>query len=160
MLQSSIKKSLILFLLCLNMTNAFVNPSSLFGVSTGTTPRQSHILSSSKHSDRFDMEELRHRIQQEKNHPLFDGLDNMEEQPQTVHILMFNPGTEQQGAHSIEFPKGSGNNSILAFASEEACHKFADSLKEQNFFDPTVSDEIVLQLHHYILFHSSKYLTT
>ena len=156
LLQSSIQKNLIWFLFLLDVTNAFVNPSFLFGVSTTTStsssprtaciPRQSHILSTSKHSDRFDMEELRQRIQQEKNHPLFDGRDTQKEQPQTINIIIFNPGTEQQGAHSIEFPKGSGNNSILAFESKEACHKFANSLKEQNFFDPTVSHEIVLRL--------------
>lgn len=90
------------------------------------------------------MEELRQRIQQENNHPLFD-MHNKEEQPQTVNIILFNPGTEQQGAHSIEYPKGSGKNVILAFESKEACRKCADSLKEQNFFDPTVS-EIILRL--------------
>jgi hypothetical protein len=88
------------------------------------------------------MEELRQRIQQKYKNPLFDthGDGDKEEQPQTVNIILFNTGTEQQGAHSIEFPKGSGNNMILAFESKQACRKFADSLKEQNFFDPTVSE--------------------
>jgi hypothetical protein len=59
--------------------------------------------------------------------------------PEKVHVVLFNPETAQQGAHTIEFPKGSGNNVILAFESSAACHKFAQLLKQQHFFDPMVS---------------------
>jgi hypothetical protein len=165
LLPSFIQKNLIWFLFVLDVTNAFVNPSlSLFGVVSTTTTRvstprqcqyQSHLLSTSNQhsSDHFDMEELRQRIQiqQEQNyHPLFDGRDKKEHPqspsppPQTVTIILFHPGTEQQGVHTIEYPKGSGTNMILAFESKLACRKFADSLKEQNFFDPTVSEEFEL----------------
>ncbi|KAG7373842.1 DUF3110 domain containing protein [Nitzschia inconspicua] len=54
--------------------------------------------------------------------------------PERVHIVVF---PSQNGAHSVEFPKGSGNNVIMAFASEQACRKFAVLLKKQNFFDPS-----------------------
>ncbi|KAG7337836.1 Clp domain containing protein [Nitzschia inconspicua] len=54
--------------------------------------------------------------------------------PERVHIVVF---PSQNGAHSVEFPKGSGNNVIMAFASEQACHNFAVLLKKQNFFDPS-----------------------
>jgi hypothetical protein len=55
--------------------------------------------------------------------------------PERVHIVVF---PSHDGAHTVEFPKGSGNNVILAFASEEACRKFAQSLEKQHFFDPMV----------------------
>lgn len=40
----------------------------------------------------------------------------------------------------IRFPKGSGNNMILAFESKSECEQFSQFLKDQQFFDPTVSD--------------------
>jgi len=39
--------------------------------------------------------------------------------PEDVYIILFNPGTEQEGVHTVEYPKGSGNNVILAFESKE-----------------------------------------
>jgi hypothetical protein len=59
--------------------------------------------------------------------------------PTKAHIVLFNPGTDREGVHTIEFPKGSGNNLILAFESRIECEQFSDLLKDQNFFDPSVS---------------------
>jgi len=56
--------------------------------------------------------------------------------PENVHIILFKPNTEEQGIHTIEYPKGSGNNIILAFESKVACDEFAATLKAQQFFDP------------------------
>ena len=53
------------------------------------------------------------------------------------HVVIFQSGTMNQGAHTIEYhPQGSGNNVVLAFESYHACLHFAESLAEQHFVDP------------------------
>jgi uncharacterized protein (DUF1330 family) len=105
--------------------------------------------------DSFDMDELRQRIRAEQTKPysniaLQTSILNVHptiQQPkvETVYIVSFQKcggvhgGIQRRGGvHSIEYPKGSGNNVILAFASRDACEKFAESLRAQHFFDPTV----------------------
>jgi hypothetical protein len=56
--------------------------------------------------------------------------------PEDVFIVLFNPDTDREGVHTLEYPVGSGLNKILAFESKEECEQFAASLKEQQFFDP------------------------
>jgi len=104
------------------------------------TPNEKPTSSSSSSSNGGDtvliMKELKQRINELTNpyHELFANLKNgREERPEHVHIILFKPDTEEQGLHSIEYPKGSGSNFVLAFASEQACDKFAASLKAQNF---------------------------
>ena len=92
--------------------------------------------------------------------------------PEDVYIILFNPGTEQEGVHTVgkqqknhfflilpkrifsfkilkylsqigfciypEYPKGSGNNVILAFESKEECDRFSQALQDQQFFEPAV----------------------
>lgn len=60
------------------------------------------------------------------------------DKPEDVYIILFNPDAENEGVHTIEFPKGSGNNFILAFESEIECYHFCSLLKKQQFFDPKV----------------------
>jgi len=66
---------------------------------------------------------------------IFDVDEDMK--PEDVHIILFNPETDREGVHTIEFPKGSGNNMILAFESRSECEQFSQFLKDQQFFDPT-----------------------
>jgi hypothetical protein len=93
------------------------------------------------------MDELKQRIMAEQQSPfadLFEGLQASSAQYQQhlqakdVHIISFQQFGVQQGIHSIEYPKGSGNNIVLAFQSQKACVKFANALRAQHFFDPTV----------------------
>ena len=53
--------------------------------------------------------------------------------PDVIFILMYNPGTEQEGVHSTEYPKESGSEVMLGFESIEDCISFANMLKA----DPT-----------------------
>lgn len=95
-----------------------------------------------KKVDEFDMQELRYRIDQEDNpfRELFDKIhETVVKRPKQVHVILFNAGTAQQGAHTIEYPRGSGTNVILAFESRSSCKKFSSALKDQDFFDPMVS---------------------
>jgi hypothetical protein len=118
---------------------AFAFTTSSFGVSHRSSSLT--FLSARKGKDHFDMDELRLRIQQELNpcHQLFSSASGgVQPAPERVHVILFHLGTEQQSAHTIEYPTGSGSNVLLAFASEASCKKFADALKEQQFFDPTV----------------------
>lgn len=101
--------------------------------------------------DSFDMDELKQRIEAETN-PFSDLFLGLQQQrgmsetrvktpkslPETVFIISFQQNGVLDGVHSIEYPKGSGNNVVLAFESEHACEKFAASLRAQHFFDPKV----------------------
>jgi hypothetical protein len=69
--------------------------------------------------------------------------------PTKAHIVLFNPGTDREGVHTIEFPKGSGNNLILAFESRIECEQFSDLLKDQNFFDPSPQEMDLESLEEY-----------
>jgi hypothetical protein len=91
--------------------------------------------------DHFDMEELRERMMKESNpySNLFQTKEwEMRKKPEVVNIILFKPDTSEEGVHTVEFPKGSGNNVILAFESMKECGAFAAMLKAQQFFDPTV----------------------
>lgn len=120
--------------------------------------------SSSEDSSLFDMKELQQRINQEYSAaaslPLGLGVGAgagagtqrsqhshypQEQSPQQlpsskpdkVHVVIFQSGTMNQGAHTIEYPQGSGNNVVLAFESYHACLHFAESLADQHHFvDP------------------------
>ena len=103
-------------------------------VAPTTTPRAtSRLAAAKKPATHFDMDELRKRIAATTlwYHPPADHL------PDDFYILLIQPGTPQQGVHTIE--SRSGSNLILAFADETACQAFADQLRAQRFVDPTVS---------------------
>ena len=115
----------------------------------GTNRRQSptimqQLSSSEKEASSFDMKELRERINdlygcQIPVKGAFGVIPTRDRpKPDKVHVVVFQPGTINQGAHTIEYPKGSGINVVLAFESIESCRQFAASLVEQKFVDPTV----------------------
>lgn len=62
--------------------------------------------------------------------------------PEAVHIILFNPETKQEGMHSIEYPKGTGNNLILAFESKSDCDNFASHLTA----DPQFADPVTYEM--------------
>mmetsp|Transcript_15187 Transcript_15187/g.21560 ORF Transcript_15187/g.21560 Transcript_15187/m.21560 type:complete len:229 (-) Transcript_15187:1263-1949(-) len=60
--------------------------------------------------------------------------------PESVHIILFNPDTPNQNVHTLEIPKGSGNNMILAFEDGADCGMFAQNLRELEFVDPSPAE--------------------
>ena len=82
------------------------------------------------------MNDLKLRIA--KSQVFGPGLGNRPK-PREVFIVLFEKDTDNEGVHSIEFPKGSGKNIILAFESLTQCTFFSDSLKTQHFYNPEVS---------------------
>ena len=90
-------------------------------------------------SSLFDMDELRARMDQQMNQ-YYDLLLNEhahEVRPDYVYIVVFNPDNEaEQGVHTIEFPKGSKQNILLAFESDDECIEFAEMLKNMQFYNP------------------------
>jgi Protein of unknown function (DUF3110) len=89
------------------------------------------------------MEELRERIMKESNpyHNIFSNKEwEIRKRPNKVNIIFFRPETPDEGIHTIEFPKGSSNNIVLAFESMKECGNFAASLLAQGFSDPNVSE--------------------
>ena len=53
----------------------------------------------------------------------------MEYIPEIVYIMMYNPGTPEEGLHTTEYPKGSGQDVVLAFESLEECVAFSNIIK-------------------------------
>eukprot|EP00558_Chaetoceros_sp_UNC1202_P013531 CAMPEP_0197255562 /NCGR_PEP_ID=MMETSP1429-20130617/72477_1 /TAXON_ID=49237 /ORGANISM="Chaetoceros sp., Strain UNC1202" /LENGTH=218 /DNA_ID=CAMNT_0042718885 /DNA_START=301 /DNA_END=957 /DNA_ORIENTATION=+ len=95
----------------------------------------------------FDDDFDRTARQREAFQFIFDVSEEMK--PDSVHIILFNPGTDREGVHTIEFPKDSGNNMILAFESRSECDQFSASLREQQFFDPTPQEMKLVPLEDY-----------
>ena len=111
-------------------------------------------LTASKHDsdetiDPFDMSQLQSRIEQQQNryHDFILSANEMEHRPENVHIIVFNPETDEQGVHTIEFPQESGLNIILAFESQDDCETFATMLKDEGsrHFQNAVSAEAPLE---------------
>mmetsp|Transcript_22116 Transcript_22116/g.41214 ORF Transcript_22116/g.41214 Transcript_22116/m.41214 type:complete len:227 (-) Transcript_22116:262-942(-) len=89
--------------------------------------------------DHFSMKELEQRIAELKlTNPFHDVLGDVwgRPKPSDVYVILFNPNTEEEGVHTVEYPRGSGNDVILAFESQLECEQFSSRLKDQNFFDP------------------------
>uniref|UniRef100_A0A6U3RXT0 Uncharacterized protein n=1 Tax=Ditylum brightwellii TaxID=49249 RepID=A0A6U3RXT0_9STRA len=82
--------------------------------------------------DNFPMKELYERI--EKHRDVVSTSENTS--PRKVYVILFHADTASEGMHAIEYPHGSGENSVLAFETKEACETFAKKLEEQRFFDP------------------------
>lgn len=110
-------------------------------------------------SDQFDLDELHERIsgivegtsstevsEQVAEFIQREAMEKMSKKkmprPKDVHIILFCPDTDYEGVHTIEFPPGSGNNVLLAFECEKECQNFAEILRSQDFFDPSVSDNL------------------
>jgi Protein of unknown function (DUF3110) len=131
---------LLCFLILAGLAKAFM-PQLYIPGSTRHRPSATSLFvrKEKKKSDSFDMHELKQRINQVSNpyHDFFAAADwSLEERPEQVHVIWFKPNTDEQGVHTIEYPKGSGNNFVLAFESKVACEKFAESLQAQNFDKP------------------------
>eukprot|EP00546_Thalassionema_frauenfeldii_P008396 CAMPEP_0178920968 /NCGR_PEP_ID=MMETSP0786-20121207/15295_1 /TAXON_ID=186022 /ORGANISM="Thalassionema frauenfeldii, Strain CCMP 1798" /LENGTH=153 /DNA_ID=CAMNT_0020595085 /DNA_START=209 /DNA_END=670 /DNA_ORIENTATION=- len=100
------------------------------------------------------MMDLQRRIEKQQNqyYDLFlsekDG--DSKPRPENVHIIVFNPDTDDQEVHTIEFPKGSGLNVILAFESQKECINFAEMLQQDNLLpDPVPSEAPLLALEEF-----------
>ena len=50
--------------------------------------------------------------------------------PEIVYIMMYNPGTPEEGVHTTEYPKGSGQDVMLAFESLEECVAFSNLIRD------------------------------
>ncbi len=108
-----------------------------------------HFVSTqpAKEDDNIDLEEYHRSLtpleKQQMAKDFFSKVLNYNDEmrPECVHIILFNVGTNREGAHTIEFPKNSGNNVLLAFEEEAECDQFTIELKEQEFFDPVVSTD-------------------
>eukprot|EP00551_Chaetoceros_affinis_P000215 CAMPEP_0203644610 /NCGR_PEP_ID=MMETSP0088-20131115/10020_1 /ASSEMBLY_ACC=CAM_ASM_001087 /TAXON_ID=426623 /ORGANISM="Chaetoceros affinis, Strain CCMP159" /LENGTH=286 /DNA_ID=CAMNT_0050501189 /DNA_START=468 /DNA_END=1328 /DNA_ORIENTATION=- len=101
--------------------------------------------------DEDEYEKYRHLSKTEKQQmtkKFFEQM-KMKVKPEEVHIILFNPNTDREGVHTIEFPKDSGNNIILAFESRMECERFSTNLKEQHFFDPVPQEMNLDSLEQY-----------
>jgi len=111
---------------------------------------------------KVDMNELAARI--DKIRQFGPGLDDSSQaQPEKVYIILFRPGTEAEGAHTIEYPLGSKQNLMLAFESVEDCRTFAGELEKSDgiqFFNPVVRIyrlsffAFAFVYHHVVSYHT------
>lgn len=69
-------------------------------------------------------------LQEQENQYLELASQNPGAQPEIVYILMYHPGTDQEGVHTTEYPRdGSGSEVILGFEELGDCAQFAMALK-------------------------------
>eukprot|EP00985_Skeletonema_marinoi_P029630 scaffold28410_cov80-Skeletonema_marinoi.AAC.1 len=100
---------------------------------------------SNEESLSLDMNILRQRMDHQQNQYaklIMEQSRYIEQEtnlPESVHIILFNPETPNQNIHTLEIPKGSGNNMILAFEDGADCGMFAQNLRELEFVEPSVS---------------------
>ena len=100
----------------------------------------------------LDMNILQQRMNRQQNQYaklIMEQSRYMEQEtnlPESVHIILFNPDTPNQNIHTLEIPKGSGNNMILAFEDGADCGLFAQNLRELEFKDPSVSVRMYVAL--------------
>ena len=150
-----------------NVEGEFPITSSTFSVirdedDDGTSILRERINIELSEDDLAVLSELKGKISQQMNpyknsSPLFGNMDEQREgtfdlnsisrelyRPESVNVILFNPQTKQEGMHTIEFPKGSGNNIVLAFESRSECDRFAEQLAEsgEEFFSEPVTYEI------------------
>jgi len=142
-------KSFIIVIIFFLATDAFVPMNAFLNKNLSTRHRVTFFSSSNRNNNGddsygfFDDEEVDRIARQKESFQFIFDIDE-DCKPEDVFIILFNPDTEREGVHTIEFPKGSGNNMILAFESKQECGKFSQSLKEQDFFDP-VTQEMKLE---------------
>jgi len=72
---------------------------------------------------------LKYRIA--RNKAIGPGIQPNQTPPKDVHIILFYPESEDEGVHTIEFPKGSGNNVILGFEDLKECMEFSRLLEQE-----------------------------
>jgi len=56
-----------------------------------------------------------------------------------VYVLLFNPGTENEGIHTLKL-KDDDRNVVLMFESEEDATRYGLLLEAQDFLSPTVEE--------------------
>jgi Protein of unknown function (DUF3110) len=72
--------------------------------------------------------------------------------PEIVHIIVYNPYTELEGVHVTECPRGSGEQTLLAFESASECQHFCDVImvgQPGNVADPVPAQYTVEQMVQY-----------
>jgi len=97
-------------------------------------------------SGNFFDEDFNHLARQKEAFQFIFGDVEDDMKPDDVHIILFNPNTDREGVHTIEFQ---GNNMILAFESRFECDQFSACLKKQHFFDPTPQEIKLASLEDY-----------
>ena len=109
---------LLLMLPSSSIVSSFIAPTPPFGTPRRIGKASRQYLSIQEQED-FLLEQASQNVASTK--------------PDVIFILMYNPGTEQEGVHSTEYPKESGSEVMLGFESIEDCISFANMLKA----DPT-----------------------
>ena len=107
------------------------------------SPEEDDDDKSNNESDSIDessLNELSNRLTQQDPYERLFATNEWEMRPKPTegHVIVFKQDTPDEGVHSIEYPLGSGQNSILAFESEPDCLQFATALREMEFFEPQV----------------------
>lgn len=75
---------------------------------------------------------MQNAVQQEEDRYLELAMqsEGVMARPDVVYVIMYNPGTEQEGIHTMEFPRGEETDLLLAFESIENCVNFSNMLRQ------------------------------
>jgi hypothetical protein len=76
--------------------------------------------------------QMQNAVQQEEDRYLELAMqsEGVMARPDVVYVIMYNPGTEQEGIHTMEFPRGEETDLLLAFESIENCVNFSNMLRQ------------------------------
>lgn len=72
-----------------------------------------------------------------------------EDSSEIVFVLLYNPGTNQEGIHSLEYDRA--RTVILLFESEKDALIYASRLENQKFPSPTVAQSSRLDIEQFII---------
>lgn len=89
--------------------------------------RISSSLFDRKSKEVSEAKELRHELEAFDS-PMSHMFPPPEIAPEHVHIVVFSPGTHNQGIHTIQ--DATGVNVVLAFCDEQSCRDFCRQLQE------------------------------
>mmetsp|Transcript_34751 Transcript_34751/g.84259 ORF Transcript_34751/g.84259 Transcript_34751/m.84259 type:complete len:163 (-) Transcript_34751:267-755(-) len=122
-----------LFFLASTMVSGFMVPPNANPNSMRSSPAKTALCQTQNPIQEQEDNYLQLAMQYE------EALSSPMRRPEVVYVIMYNPGTEQEGIHTMEFPRGSETDLLLAFESIEDCVGFSNSLRQ----DPNWQQEPV-----------------
>lgn len=116
----------LLLLCCFSSVRAFAPSKKNPSPSPITSTLAVHIRCTSRP---FSLQRLFLKLLQEQADSYLEMAARNPNKPEIVYIIMYNPGTDQEGVHTTEYPKNSEAEVILGFEELGDCVQFASALK-------------------------------
>lgn len=112
--------------ICLSFASPRIHPTKNFA------RHDSRLFQSSNNGNAGQQQTLIER--QEEAYLQLPTASFTNNKPDVVYIIMYHPGSQEEGVHTTEFPKESGQEVMLAFESLDEINTFANMLREEPTF--------------------------